>query len=100
MSGFHEFMAEHLRLSLLRLLKEAGGSANESVLRQGATALGHHWAGRAEMRTQLEWLKERGLVTHEWFDDKVLVAHLTDRGIDVAEGRTVVEGVTRPSRIG
>jgi hypothetical protein len=30
----------------------------------------------------------------------VLVAHLTDRGIDVAEGRTVVEGVTRPSRIG
>lgn len=95
--NFKSYLEEDLRLVLLLLLKEAGGSANESVLGSGARGLGHAKATRDELRAELSWLKERGLVAHQWFDSKVLVAELTERGLDVAEGRTLVDGVKRPS---
>lgn len=95
--NFRAYLEEDLRLVLLLLLKEAGGTANESVLRSGAAGLGHAKATRDELRFELEWLKERGLVTLEWFGDKVAVASITERGLDVAEGRVTVEGVKKPS---
>jgi hypothetical protein len=95
--NFRDYIVEDLRLVLLLLLKEAGGSANESVLQGGAASVGHPRASRTEIRTQLEWLRERGLVTHQWYDQKLLVASLTERGLDTADGREHVEGVKKPS---
>jgi hypothetical protein len=95
--NFKDFVEEDRRLVILLLLREAGGKANESVLHSGATAVGHATVSRSQLRKELEWLRERGLVTHEWYNQTVLVASLTERGLDTAEGREHVQGVKRPS---
>lgn len=100
MNGFPEFADHDLRLVLLRLLREGGGAANESVLHSAALAYGHVRATRQKIRDELAWLGERGLIVPEWIADKVLVAKLTERGLDVASGREHVEGVKRPSIVG
>jgi hypothetical protein len=51
---------------------------------------------RDQIKTELAWLAEQQLVTSEDHAGLV-VATLTERGLDVAEGRTVVPGVQRPS---
>lgn len=94
---FKDHLEQDTRLALLVLLREAGGAANESVLHSGVIKLGHPRVARSDVRAELEWLKERGLVTHEWFNDVVLVAQLTERGLDCAEGRVEVAGVKKPS---
>lgn len=96
--SYAELLAEDRRLAMLRLLVESDGSANESVLQSGLELLGHH-AGltREAVRKDLEFLNDRGLVRLEWFGDKVAVAHIKRRGVEVAEGRERVAGVKRPS---
>ena len=92
---------EHLtfdrRLVILRLLKQSGGRGNDSSLLQGVRYIGHGGATRDEVRSDLEFLKARGLITIEYFNETVMVATITERGVDVAEGRVEVEGVKKPS---
>ena len=95
--SYQEHMMEDRRLALLRLLVEADGHANESVLMYGIRALGHIKTTPEQLRADLEFLRETGLVTHEWFKDSVLVAKLTQRGVNVAEGSETVAGVKKPS---
>jgi hypothetical protein len=98
MNGFAEALAEDRRLAELKLLLEAGGSANESVLETGLEALGHTTAlTRENIRADLKFLEDRALVRLSYFNDKICVAHITRRGVEVAEGRTKVEGIKRPS---
>ena len=89
--------AEHLRLTILKLLAHGGGgyAANESVIADGAERLGFR-VSRDKVRTEIAWLAEQGLVGIEQVED-LLVATLTSRGLEVAEGRTHVPGVKRPS---
>lgn len=94
--SFADYINEHVRIAVLRLLKDNRGHANESVLREGLSQLAFSLS-RAEMRAQLEWLKNAGVITHEWPFPTVLVARLTERGLDVAEGNEQVAGVHRPS---
>lgn len=96
--NYAQILAEDRRLAILRLLIEANGSTNESVLKTGLMALGHH-AGltREAVRGDVRFLADRGLVREEWFEDKVLVAHIQRRGVEVAEGNVHVEGIKRPS---
>lgn len=96
---YSEHLAENRRLALLKLLVESGGSANEGLIYRGIQALGFAKATPELVRADLDWLRERGLVTHEWFDDRVLVATITSRGVNVAEGKETVDGVAAP-RIG
>lgn len=97
MSGYNEHLTQDRRLVLLRLIKEAQGSANESILHGYLKNLGHRRVAKRVVRDDLDWLRERGLVTHDWFDDTVLVVSITQRGLDVAEGSDTVEGVRKPS---
>ena len=76
---YSEHVAENRRLTLLKLLVEGGGAANESLVYRGIQALGFATTTPELIRADLDWLKERGLLTHEWFDDRVLVASLTSR---------------------
>jgi hypothetical protein len=94
--SYPDFVNEHVRIAILRLLQDSQGRANESVLREGLSQLAFTLS-RTEMRAQLEWLKSAGLITHEWPFPTVLVARLTERGLDVAEGNERVAGVHRPS---
>lgn len=84
------------KLLILRLLSEAAGyRLNSSVL---ATALGEwgHRVSADQARTYIAWLAEQGLITAETVSDRVLVATITDRGLDVASGAALVPGVARP----
>jgi hypothetical protein len=95
---FAEALAHDRRLAVLRLLIEADGHANESVLQSGLDMLGHS-AGltRQVMRADLKFLEDCGCIRQEWFGDKVVVAHIQRRGVEVAEGRTRVDGIKRPA---
>lgn len=96
--GFAAHLQEDRRLAILRLLQEAEGWANESVLEFGLKELGHRRGlTRDTVRDELEWLAERRLVALELVKEVVLVAKLTRRGFNVAEGAETVEGVKKPS---
>lgn len=95
MSPFSDFLRQDQRLVMLRLLAELPGyTSNSSVLVQLLEQFGHVMT-RDQVKTELAWLAEQGLVTT---DDagSVLMAKLTERGADVAAGRARQPGVKRP----
>lgn len=97
MSEFADFMGEHVRLSVLRLLDGAPGySANDSILTQSVEQLGLSCT-RDQMRGHLSWLGEQRLVNLLVPAAGVTVATLTERGSDVAKGKSHIPGVQRPS---
>lgn len=96
MSEYAEYFQRHLRLMLLRYLNESPQyAANSSLLHALAAQFGLP-ATRDQVKTELAWLAEQRLVRTEEMTGMV-VATLTERGVDVAEGRTVVPGVQKPS---
>lgn len=87
----------HLRLAVLGLLDQMPGyAANDSVLTEAVRALGLGCT-RDQMRGHLAWLDEQRLVTRLESAAGLLIATLSERGADVANGRSVVSGVRRPS---
>jgi Fe2+ or Zn2+ uptake regulation protein len=93
--SYAEILRAHRRLTILRILSEAPGhAANESILADGANALGVATT-RAQARTELAWLEEQGLVALEDLGG-LTVASLTEHGAEVAAGRAAVPGVKRP----
>ena len=95
MNKYADFLRQDLRLVALRLLAELPAyRANSSVLTMALDRYGHA-VSRDQVKTELRWLEEQGLVRIEDLD-AVLVATLTERGQDVATGRAVVPGVKRP----
>lgn len=100
MSISHDFSAVHdghVRLAILRLLDEQPGyCANDSVLHDAVNAVGLT-ATRSQIRGHVEWLQEQRLVTYQAAGSGLLVVTLSERGSDVARGRSVIQGVQRPS---
>ncbi len=95
--GLAEIRAQHLRLTMLKLLADDDGaySANESILHDALVAVPIE-VSRDQVRVQIAWLAEHALVTKvEVFD--MLAATITKRGRDVANGHASVPGVKRPS---
>lgn len=96
MTDYAEHFARHLRLTILRLLAEAGEyRLNASVITDAANAMGLA-ASRAQIRTELAWLAEQGALTVRELDQGITVATLSERGGDVAAGRATMPGVQRP----
>lgn len=94
--NYSAHFAKHLRLVVLRLLGEAGGyRLNSSVLTDAAKAHGLD-ASRDQMRGEIAWLAENGMVATEEPTPGLIVATLTERGADVAAGRSQHPGVQRP----
>ncbi len=94
--SFEKHIAQDLRLVVLRTLAEQGDyTLNEAVLQTLAGTLGHN-VSRLAMRATLRWLEEVEAVTVSEVAT-VLVAKLTERGLDHVEGRTAIDGVNRPS---
>lgn len=88
---------EHVRLTILRVLAEAPGySSNDSILTDAVNAMGLTCT-RDQMRTNLAWLEEQRLVTLLKPTPTLTVATITERGTDVAAGRSIIAGVHRPS---
>jgi hypothetical protein len=96
-SNFFAFTMEHVRLTALRVLAEAPAyRANDSVLAQAIDAMGLPCT-RDQLRGQLAWLEEQGLVRLDHPTPTLTVAIATERGCDVAHGRAIQPGVQRPS---
>ena len=94
--SFADDLAQDRRLCLLRVLAQAPGySANGSILHAAIRRFGHQ-VSRDQVRTDLAWLKEQGLVELEDLDS-LAVATLTQRGLDAAAGRATVPGVKKPA---
>lgn len=92
---YADFLRKDMRLVLLRILLEMPGyRANSSVLASMLHQLGHA-STRDQVKTELRWLCEQGLITVEEVSS-VLVCTLVERGQDVTEGRAVVDGVAKP----
>ena len=83
-----------MRLVMLRSIADDGHSLNESLL-QAVLEMYGHFVTRDRVRTEMRWLEEQGLVVNEDIAG-VLVARLTGRGAEVAEGRARIDGVKRP----
>lgn len=95
--SYADHFASHLRLTLLRILAEAPQfKANSSLLCDAADSVGVS-ASRDRVKTELAWLAEQQLVTIVQPTSGLLVATLTERGADVASGRSSAPGVQRPS---
>jgi hypothetical protein len=95
---FAEALQQDRRLVILKLIGESGGSANESVLRQGLQMAGHvAGVDYQTVRDELRFLEDAGCVRLQWFEDKFAVAQLTKRGVDCAAGAVEVKGVKKPS---
>lgn len=89
-------ISSNIRLILLRAMEEAPGyNLNESILHTIVGKFGHS-VSRDVIKTELSWLKEQGLVSLENVIGYYVVT-LTQRGADVAAGRSSVPGVERPS---
>lgn len=94
--NYLDHLAEHWRITILRILAEARGyRTNDSVLHQAMERLGHVLT-RDQVVTTLAWLAEQQLVRTEELDG-LIVVELTGRGGDVAAGRAIVPGVKKPS---
>lgn len=95
--SYSDFHDSHVRLTILRLLANAPGyAANDSVLTDAVNAMGLV-VTRDQMRTALGWLAEQRLVTLLKPAVTLTVATISERGADVAAGRSIVAGVQRPS---
>jgi Fe2+ or Zn2+ uptake regulation protein len=95
--AMHDYWKASLRLTLLRLLAEQPGyQGNSSVLTQAADASAGFSCSRDQVKTELAWLAEQGLVTTTETLPGLVVAKLSERGGDVAAGRAIVPGVQKP----
>lgn len=96
--SYAQTLAEHRRISILRVLMETGGKGNESILADALESLGLD-AGltRNVVREDLRFLERVGAIRIEWFGDSLAVAHILERGTDIARGRIVADGIKRPS---
>lgn len=90
-------LAANRRLCILQNLIEDGGHGSETAVEQFLLAQGHH-AGmtRDHVRDLLKFLAEIDAVTIEYFRDRLMVAHVTERGVNIAQGRISVDGVEAP----
>lgn len=96
-SDFAPVHDAHIRLAILRLLDASPGySANDSVLTDAARSLGLTCT-RDQVRGHLAWLEEQRLLTRLEATTGLIVATISERGGDVAQGRSIVNGVQRPS---
>lgn len=94
---FRQHFVSHQRLAALKLLADAPEYALNSSLMADALGQLGLGASRDQVRTEIAWLAEQGLVTCEELSSGLLVATLTERGGDVAAGRASVPGVQRPA---
>lgn len=89
----HSLVVPLVRRAILDLMNDIGGEHNDDVLSQLLVRLGHRVA-RRDVAEQLRWLATEGLVHVEELDP-YLVARIRADGRDVAEGRLLVEGISR-----
>lgn len=93
---FADFVREDRRLQILIILAATHGYGASHYLLSGGLDGYAHKVSIDALKTDLAWLEEQGLITSSLADATTTIARLTQRGLDTAEGRTIVPGVKRP----
>lgn len=95
-----DIMAADRRLCVLRFLfEDRDYTLNDSLLQEALQLVGHALS-RDQLRGELAWLAEQGLLTTRNQDlggKTITLAELSERGADVACGRATHPGVKRPA---
>lgn len=96
--SFEAFLAEDARLVILKALaQEQNNTLNEAILTKVLETFGHT-RSREWVRTQILKLQELGAVkTME--AGSVVIASLTQAGLDHVERRSTISGIARPSLV-
>ena len=85
------------RLALLQALVARNNDANQNILQTCLAQYGHN-ISMDLVRNHMLWLEEQGLVRISRLDtDRLFVATIIQRGLDVANGVSVVDGVKKPN---
>lgn len=87
------------RLALLQALVACNNDANQNILQTCLAQYGHN-ISMDLVRNHMLWLEEQGLVRINRLDagaSELFVATITQRGLDVANGLSVVDGVKKPN---
>lgn len=85
------------RLALLQALVACNNDANQNILQTCLAQYGHN-ISMDLVRNHMLWLEEQGLVRINRLDtDRLFVATIIQRGLDVANGVSVVDGVKKPN---
>ena len=96
MSDFNSFLTEDARLVILKALAgESNNTLNETILTRVLETFGHN-RSREWVRTQIAKLAELGAVKVTEAGS-VLIASLTQAGLDHVQRRAFIDGVGRPS---
>lgn len=95
MNTFATLLEQDRRLTILLMLVESPDyKANHFLIQAALDGFGHT-VSMDRVKADLAWLAEQGLVTIQE-TAAVQVPQLTDRGLDVAQGRVQHPGVKRP----
>lgn len=94
---YSDIVQQDRRLAILRFLSEENDYAlNDSVLQKALAQFAHN-VSKEVILSDFSFLEELGLIEQETvIANKVYVAKITSRGLDVAKGRSIVAGVARP----
>lgn len=96
MNDYMKTLNKHRRLAILRHLAEIPEyTGNASILQDVLMGLGLS-ASRAQIVTELSWLRENGLVEFDPNADFVVVT-ATVRGVEIARGLATHPEIQRPS---
>lgn len=96
MTSFAARVRADARLAILQILsKDRHYSMNHEVLNLAVDRLTAISLSEPEMKVQLGWLEDKGLIETDEASSYVL-AKLTDEGLKVANGSIDVEGISRP----
>lgn len=96
MTSFAARLRADARLAILRILaQDPGYSHNHSVLRDAVEFGTAITLSEDEIKDHLAWLENEALVETE-IVGRFTLAKLTDKGLSVAEGKTRIDGISRP----
>ena len=96
MSTFAEAFVADFRGSILTVLTAAGCECSLAMLRSSLDVATPHDPSMDQLRMEITWLSERGLVTQRRIDGVIEGVIVSERGQDVARGRARVPGVDVP----
>lgn len=88
-------IAEDRRLQILKLLEASTGYQVNAPLMQSALSSMGHSIGMDQLETDISWLEGKGYLIYDTVSG-VILARITQSGLDVATGRAIVPGVKRP----
>ena len=94
MSKYADLINQDRRLVLLQALAQAPDYALRETVLVRLLAGERLAIGSDDLRTELRWLADRGLITIEYHDD-IQAARITQRGLDAAAGLVVIAEVAR-----